>query len=246
MKFFYQSCYLSISRKRAMVLKLALGVILVLFYSVPSASAQEPMQDVVYLKNGSIIRGQIIELVPNISIKIQTSDGSIFVYEMEEVLKIVKEPFPRIPEKAVKEEKSPATAFVLSFILPGVGQHYNGQHVKGAIQNVLYVGGIVLWITSTWKTVDEWNTWAYWEEGYWEGGEYIEGHYVTETYYDPYLVLSEWFWIGLIVSGTTAIWSMIDAPISANKINKEIRQQKLTFAVTPKKQGMEAKLTLHF
>lgn len=48
-------------------------------------------QDVVYLQNGSIIRGMVIEQVPNVSIKIQTSDGSIFVYEMKDVAKIAKE-----------------------------------------------------------------------------------------------------------------------------------------------------------
>lgn len=47
--------------------------------------------DVVYLKNGSIIRGIIIEQVPNVSIKIQTADGSVFFYKMEEVEKITKE-----------------------------------------------------------------------------------------------------------------------------------------------------------
>lgn len=47
--------------------------------------------DIVYLKNGSIIRGIVIEQIPNVSIKIQTKDGSIFVYKMEEVEKITKE-----------------------------------------------------------------------------------------------------------------------------------------------------------
>lgn len=47
--------------------------------------------DVVYLKNGSVIRGMIIEQVPNVSIKIQTADGSVFFYKMEEVEKITKE-----------------------------------------------------------------------------------------------------------------------------------------------------------
>lgn len=47
--------------------------------------------DVVYLKNGSIIRGMIIEQTPNVSLKIQTKDGSVFVYKMEEVEKMAKE-----------------------------------------------------------------------------------------------------------------------------------------------------------
>lgn len=49
------------------------------------------LTEVVYLKNGSIIRGIIIEQIPNESLKIQTSDGSVFAYPMQDVLKITKE-----------------------------------------------------------------------------------------------------------------------------------------------------------
>lgn len=49
------------------------------------------LQEVVYLKNGSVIRGTIIEQVPNESLKIETNDGSIFAYKMSEVEKITKE-----------------------------------------------------------------------------------------------------------------------------------------------------------
>jgi hypothetical protein len=49
------------------------------------------MQDVIYLKNGSIVRGTIIETVPNVSIKLQTNDGNVFVYKMEEIDKMAKE-----------------------------------------------------------------------------------------------------------------------------------------------------------
>ena len=51
----------------------------------------QSFQEVVYLKNGSVVRGVIIEQVPNESLKIQTADGSIFAYKMDEVLKISKE-----------------------------------------------------------------------------------------------------------------------------------------------------------
>lgn len=47
--------------------------------------------DVVYLKNGGVIRGMIIEQTPNESLKIQTKDGSIFVYKMDEVDRMTKE-----------------------------------------------------------------------------------------------------------------------------------------------------------
>ena len=47
--------------------------------------------DVVYLKNGSIIRGVIVEQVPNQSLKIRTFDKSVFVYKFDEIEKITKE-----------------------------------------------------------------------------------------------------------------------------------------------------------
>lgn len=60
-------------------------------FAAISASAQT-MQEVVYLKNGSVVRGIIIEQIPNVSLKIRTADGSIFAYEMADVDKITKEP----------------------------------------------------------------------------------------------------------------------------------------------------------
>ena len=48
-------------------------------------------QDVVYLKNGSIIRGVIVEQIRNESFKIETADSNIFVFQMDEVEKLTKE-----------------------------------------------------------------------------------------------------------------------------------------------------------
>lgn len=53
--------------------------------------SQAQYEDVVYLKNGSVIRGLIIEQVPNETIKIKTQDRNIFVYKIEEIEKITKE-----------------------------------------------------------------------------------------------------------------------------------------------------------
>ena len=55
---------------------------------------QANMEDVVYLKNGSIIRGIIIEQIPNQSLKIQTADRNVFVFKIEEVEKMTKENIP--------------------------------------------------------------------------------------------------------------------------------------------------------
>ena len=53
--------------------------------------AQDNFQDVVYLKNGSIIHGMIVEQVPGKSLKIETKDKNVFVFQLEEVEKITKE-----------------------------------------------------------------------------------------------------------------------------------------------------------
>lgn len=65
---------------------------LLLFALITTVSfGQSNYQDVVYLKNGSIIKGTIIEQVPNKSIKIETADRSVFVYQMDEIEKLTKE-----------------------------------------------------------------------------------------------------------------------------------------------------------
>ena len=71
-------------------MKKTLGFMVLILLSI-GAFSQENFQDVVYLKNGSIIHGLIIEQVPNKSIKIQTTDKNIFVYQMDEIEKLTKE-----------------------------------------------------------------------------------------------------------------------------------------------------------
>lgn len=68
----------------------SLCLFVILFFTAVNVHAQN-LQEVVYLKNGSVIRGIIIEQIPNESLKIQTADGSIFAYKMDEVEKITKE-----------------------------------------------------------------------------------------------------------------------------------------------------------
>lgn len=64
--------------------------LLLVWLSSAEANAQEGSNHVLYLKNGSIIRGTIIEVVPNKFVKIKTNDGSVFVFDIEQVLKVTK------------------------------------------------------------------------------------------------------------------------------------------------------------
>ena len=114
------------------------------------------------MKDGTIVRGTIIEQIPGESLKIQTQGGSVFLYTLDEIAKIVKEPVlePEVkaepdpkPDdttdeaaKMAKEsmlemqgqvrvkKKEPWLAFALSLVMPGTGQFYNDQYTKGIIQ----------------------------------------------------------------------------------------------------------------
>ena len=45
-------------------------------------------REAVYLKDGNIVKGNIIELIPNQSVTIKSADGSIFVFKSDEIEKI--------------------------------------------------------------------------------------------------------------------------------------------------------------
>jgi hypothetical protein len=64
---------------------------LALFLLPFTVFCQSGMEDVIYLKNGSIYRGVIIEQVPNVSMKIRSAGGNVFAVQMDEVERIAKE-----------------------------------------------------------------------------------------------------------------------------------------------------------
>lgn len=66
--------------------------------------AQKNEQDVVYLKNGSIIRGFISEFQPDKSVTIKTADQNIFVFEMSEVEKLTRELPPNTKQYHIKQK----------------------------------------------------------------------------------------------------------------------------------------------
>lgn len=66
-------------------------LLLTLLLSISTYVAAQSYTEVVYLKNGSVIKGVIIEQVPNVSLKIKTSDGSLIICQMNDVEKITKE-----------------------------------------------------------------------------------------------------------------------------------------------------------
>ncbi len=103
------------------------------------AYAQQNNQDVVYLKNGSIIRGIIIEQVPNKSLKIQTADGSVFVYNIEEVEKMTKEVSTTTPTET---NKSFAKTSGYVGIVEASHLVYVGEYSTGSLSGFRFVNAL--------------------------------------------------------------------------------------------------------
>jgi len=66
-------------------------IIITLLLIILSMAFAKELQDVVRLKNGSVIRGTIVKQIPSKSISIETRDGNLFVYQMDEIEEIAKE-----------------------------------------------------------------------------------------------------------------------------------------------------------
>ncbi len=81
-------------------MKRTIAYFILLFLLCSAVYSQSSYIDVVYLKNGSIIKGVILEQVPGKNLKLETTDKSIFVFDMAEVEKITRE----LPEKLAKRQ----------------------------------------------------------------------------------------------------------------------------------------------
>lgn len=69
--------------------RLYFGILAGVLLMASTALAQTSSVDVLYLKNGSVIRGQVTSLTTK-AVKIKTADGSLFVYPMKAVMKMEK------------------------------------------------------------------------------------------------------------------------------------------------------------
>jgi ribosomal protein L40E len=101
-------------------------------------------------------------------------------------------------------KKEPVLSWALSFfLLPGLGQFYNGDGGKGAAQLIIYTGATVLWVTNIPQT-----SYTY---PYGTGGIPIETTSGNEGL----------FTAGICVAGATWLWSWIDAPMTSSRKNRQ-------------------------
>ena len=71
--------------------RLIISVFAILLFFNQQLQAQDSYEDVVYLKNGSVFRGMIVEQVPGKSITIESVEKMNFTFTYEEIEKIRKE-----------------------------------------------------------------------------------------------------------------------------------------------------------
>lgn len=119
--------------------------ILLLLISLYSFS-QNNLEEVVYLKNGSIIRGVIIEQIPNETLKIQTKDGNIFVYKFNEIIKTTKET-TTIPINSLNKTintSSVSSGFIDATILNEVSSENEDKVLIQVSHNVIDANGRIL------------------------------------------------------------------------------------------------------
>ena len=119
-----------------------------------SVFTQNNYQDVVYLKNGSIIHGIIIEQVPLKSIKIKTADNNVFVFQMDEIEKISKEEIPSTNNNnSVKRKGFIGLEIGANIPIGKFADIYDGAAKTGLQINLINFGYLFsdyIGITATW------------------------------------------------------------------------------------------------
>ncbi len=205
-------------------------------FVMASPALAQQMEDVVHLKNGGLVRGTIIEQILGESLKIKTRDGNEFVYTMNEIAKISKESGKGMGGRIRAKKKNPWIAGGLSLVVPGAGQAYNSQFKKALTQFGIAAVGTALMYTAN---SDDYKN--------------VDGDTV-----DP--DNDNWkIGFGVPLNYGSRLWSVIDALISANRINKrnqrssyghliELGGSRATLGVDPvvSHKNLGTRLTLHF
>lgn len=121
---------------------------------VSDASAQVAQEDVIYLKNGDIIRGTIIEQVFGVSIRVRHRDGTERTYKYADIDKTAREPM--VGSQQVVSAgfgglmvqpagyKDPGSATLYGVLCAGCGHLWAGETKKGAIMLGVAVGAPIV------------------------------------------------------------------------------------------------------
>lgn len=122
-------------------------------------SQTKTLVDVVYLKNGNVVRGFVLENNPGVDIKFKSVDGSIMIYSYGDFTKMDKEEYEIKKSSSVEQVKYEKQ----SFVLVGIALHpsqTSGYIMYGKLKN--YGGYLKLQTNLNFKTGfdvegDSWN-----------------------------------------------------------------------------------------
>lgn len=121
---------LNAALKKSIMIKRTLVVVLILMANISLLSAQTGLQDIVYLKDGSILRGTIIAQYPDSIVKIEIAGGSVFAVGMKQLDHIeykVRAVKPEIPvtsdTPAIRKQKGYFNVTAMG-VLPGSNLNY--------------------------------------------------------------------------------------------------------------------------
>jgi len=120
-------------------------ILAMLFIVIAAAGAAHAADyaDVLFLKNGARVKGVIVENNLNDSIRIETKDGSLFVYRYDEIEKIGREKI--VAQETVTERTMTLNAYegakkswwtgigLACLLLPGLGHVYAKEYAYGAM-----------------------------------------------------------------------------------------------------------------
>ncbi|MCY3736687.1 MAG: hypothetical protein OXG13_09825 [Gemmatimonadaceae bacterium] len=108
-------------------------------------------QDTLHLDDGTEVHGTVLEWSEE-GVKLRGENGVISIYPASMVVKMTRPP-PRVvapkvappatPPPALRGRKEPWVAIMLSGLLPGLGQYYNGERLKAAGYAGAYLVGMV-------------------------------------------------------------------------------------------------------
>jgi hypothetical protein len=112
--------------------------------------------------------------------------------------------------------KSPGLAFLFSFLYPGIGQYYNGQIGKGVTMTVIGTAGLIGGLAFASAAVTEETVGS---------GRYSVTVPTTD---DDMMLLAS---AAYVVYFGTWLWSVIDAPVSAGKINRRRERGELSWNI---------------
>ena len=155
---------------------ISLCFVLILFINNVTSQVNNQV-DVIYLKNGNIVRGYVIEKTPGVDIKFKTVDGSVIIYSFDDITKMDKEEY-KITNKALSERVNYEKT---TLFLGGIALHpsqTSGFIMLGKMQN--YGGYLKLQsnLNFNGSFVSEGNSWSsnrYFKDNIYTGRYAISG-----------------------------------------------------------------------